>query len=256
MIGKKKFKSTVLCCAFHPTNGQLLATGSSDFKCRIFSTFTADVDGTAVNPGPFANGIGPLEFGEVYAELSALGWINAVAWSPSGNILAYTGHDSSVHFVDLTTAKPNVDPVERFVRLAQLPLCSLMFISEHALVGGGHDFNPTLFTCASNGTWSFNCYIDKVDSKSSGSGIVATGVSAARELFKNKTSRGQDLKDVSDTLKTCHENAITNLHDASPSSTGANTSNIISTISTSSLDGRLVIWHLPSLDINMAALKI
>ena len=29
-----KHKSTVLCCAFHPTNGQLLATGSSDFKCR------------------------------------------------------------------------------------------------------------------------------------------------------------------------------------------------------------------------------
>ena len=32
-----KHKSTVLCCAFHPSNGQLLATGSADFKCRSYS---------------------------------------------------------------------------------------------------------------------------------------------------------------------------------------------------------------------------
>jgi actin related protein 2/3 complex subunit 1A/1B len=88
---KKKFKSTVLCCAFHPTNGQLLATGCADFKMRIYRTFATDVDGSAVDAGPFATSHGPLEFGEVYVELSALGLIHAVAWSPSGNILAYTG---------------------------------------------------------------------------------------------------------------------------------------------------------------------
>jgi actin related protein 2/3 complex subunit 1A/1B len=86
---KKKFKSTVLCCSFHPTNGQLLATGSSDFKCRIYSTFTSDVDNT-VNPGPFSHTLGPLEFGEAYVELNALGWVHAVAWSPSGNVICYS----------------------------------------------------------------------------------------------------------------------------------------------------------------------
>lgn len=85
---KKKFKSTVLCCSFHPSNGQLLATGSSDFKCRIYSTFTSDVD-NEVNPGPFTSTLGPLEFGEAYVELTALGWVHAVAWSPSGNVIAY-----------------------------------------------------------------------------------------------------------------------------------------------------------------------
>lgn len=93
---KKKFKSTVLCCAFHPTNGQLLATGCADFKMRIFSTFATDVDGTNVDAGPFAASLGPQVFGEVYLELSALGWIHAVAWSPSGNILAYTGRNTVV----------------------------------------------------------------------------------------------------------------------------------------------------------------
>jgi actin related protein 2/3 complex subunit 1A/1B len=86
---KKKFKSTVLCCSFHPSNGQLLATGCADFKMRVFSTFTTDVDGTYVNPGPFASTHGPLEFGEAYIELSAAGWVHSVAWSPSGNTIAY-----------------------------------------------------------------------------------------------------------------------------------------------------------------------
>lgn len=191
---KKKFKSTVLCCAFHPFNGQLLATGSADFKCRVFSTFATDVDGTAVNPGPFSAGVGPLEFGEAYTELSALGWVHAVAWSPSGDVLAYTGHDSSVHFADLTTIRADVEPVVRTVRLSQLPLCSLLFVAEYALVGAGHDFNPALLTCSTNGdqegTWSFFGYIDKEEAKDASAAAATSGVSAARELFKNKTARG------------------------------------------------------------------
>ncbi len=85
---KKKFKSTVLCIAFHPTNGQLLAPGCADFKCRVYSTFATDVDGQNVDAGPFGT---PVEFGETYCELTSLGWIHAVAWSPSGNVLAYAG---------------------------------------------------------------------------------------------------------------------------------------------------------------------
>eukprot|EP01032_Pedospumella_encystans_P016664 gene16664-19006_t len=247
---KKKFKSTVLCCAFHPTNGQLLATGCADFKMRVFSTFATDVDGTNVDAGPFQNSHGPLVFGEAYLELSALGWIHAVAWSPSGNILAYTGHDSSVHFADLTTGRPGVDPVVHTVRLPQLPLCSLLFLSEQALVGAGHDFNPTVFT-ANAGGWSFFCHLDKEDSKSSANSPAAGGVSAARELFKNKTARGQDNKNDTDNIRTLHERAITLIQDASPKS-GAG----VTRISTSSLDGKLIEWDLPALEIDMATLGL
>ena len=85
---KKKFKSTVLCCAFHPHNGQLLATGSADFKCRVYSTFDSTVD-AAPSQGHFEK---PLEFGEVYCEMSSHGWITGVAWSPSGDSLCYSGN--------------------------------------------------------------------------------------------------------------------------------------------------------------------
>jgi actin related protein 2/3 complex subunit 1A/1B len=234
---KKKFKSTVLCCAFHPTNGQLLATGCADFKCRVFSTFAADVDGTNVDAGPFAAGPGPQEFGESYCELGSLGWIHAVAWSPSGNSLAYAGHDSTFHVAILSA-----NPVVRSVRLQSLPMNCLSFVSESAILAGGHDFSPQLFVCK-GGEWNFFDTVDKPDL------IVASeatsGASAARELFKNKTVRGQDTKGDSDGLKTRHESAITCLQRVGPSK-----------FSTSGLDGKFIIWDLPALEISMATLGL
>lgn len=252
---KKKFKSTVLCCAFHPTNGQLLATGCADFKCRVYSTFATDVDGTNVDPGPFAASTGPVEFGETYLELSALGWIHAVAWSPSGNALAYAGHDSSLHVADLTTLQgAGSEPVVHSIRLEQLPLCSLLFLSEGAVVGAGHDFNPTLYTRSSAGDWKFFTNVDKATENaaaaSPAAGGSSGGVSAARELFKNKSVRGQEGKQASDIIKTKHERPITVMKDAT---TGGAP---ISAISTSSLDGRLIVWNLPSLEIDMATLGV
>mmetsp|Transcript_27709 Transcript_27709/g.46582 ORF Transcript_27709/g.46582 Transcript_27709/m.46582 type:complete len:398 (-) Transcript_27709:291-1484(-) len=257
---KKKFKSTVLCCAFHPTNGQLLATGCADFKCRVYSTFATDVDGANVDPGPFANSTGPLEFGEVYAEMSSFGWIHAVAWSPSGNVLAYAGHDSTLHFADLTTAKSDTELVVQTVRLQQLPLCSLLFLSETALVGAGHDFNPAVFTTSANAGWSYFCHVDKESSKTAGGGAAgaagSSSVSAARELFRNKTVRGQDIKSDADTLKTRHERAITLIQNATAPAKTTTTTGTCSTISTSSLDGKLILWNLPSLEMDMASMGI
>lgn len=238
----KKFKSTVLCCSFHPSNGQLLATGCADFKCRVFSTFATNVDGSNVNPLPFSS---PVEFGETYLELGALGWIHAVGWSPSGNTLAFAGHDCSIHFV--TDFGCTGDPVIRTLRLQSLPMCSLLFVGENVLVGAGHDFNPTVFT-ASKGEWSSWGLLDKPSGDlTAGNTSVSTTVSNARELFVNKTVRGQDSKLETDTLKTVHDRPITVVQDASPQ-------NGDKKISTSGLDGRIVIWTLSSLGIDLATM--
>ena len=91
-----------------------------------------------------------------------------------------------------------------------------------------------------------------------GGGAGATGgVSAARELFKNKTVRGQDIKTDTDTLKTLHERPITLIQDATPDwKTTRHGKKAVYTISTSSLDGKLVVWDLPTLEIDMAALGV
>ncbi|KAF1315702.1 hypothetical protein FI667_g15867, partial [Globisporangium splendens] len=89
----KKHKST-----------QLLVTGSTDLKCRVFSAYISDVDG-APDSGPFP-ALAP--FGEPLAEFdNANAWVNAVAWSPKGDRLAFA--------VDSIPAPP----VDAFVVLVQ-----------------------------------------------------------------------------------------------------------------------------------------
>lgn len=244
---KKKFKSTVLCVDFHPANGQLLATGCADFKCRVYSTFSSEVDGTTVNSGPFANFSGPVEFGETYLELSASGWVHAVAWSPSGNILAYASHDSTVHFATLGVS---AEPPVQVVRLNDLPFSSLLFLNEHALLGAGYDFNPTVIT-NSKGQWAFNSVLDKAEEKTAAADEGASNTSRARELFKSKTARGQDIKSDCDVLKTKHERQITHIRNAAGSRNGS-----ISSVSTTGMDGKLVMWNLSSLEATFSKLSL
>lgn len=73
---------------------------------------------------------------------------------------------------------------------------------------------------------------------------------AARELFKNKTVRGMDTK-AEDGVKTLHERAVTVIANASPIN-----SSHVSLISTTGLDGKLVVWDLSSLATDFAQLSI
>lgn len=202
-IIRKKFKSTVLCCAFHPRNGQLIATGSSDFKCRVFSTFASEVD-AAPDAGIFG---APMEFGEAYCELSCNGWVNAVAWTPSGNTLVYAGHDSTINFIALTTATASA-PAVFTIRSPELPYSSLLALSDRSVIAVGHDFNPSTYATAANGTWEFYGKLEVKAAPVAASGGAEGGVAAARALFQNKASRGQESSDTG-TLWTQHENTVT-----------------------------------------------
>jgi len=125
----KKHKSTVLCVAWHP-NSEFLATGSSDFKCRVFSAHIAGPDGASPTPCQGKT----VEFGEAYYEFPSeqagvsVGWVNACAWSPSGRSLAFAGHDASV--VVVTFPEGGGEPTEQVMRLGEMPLTSLCFVSE------------------------------------------------------------------------------------------------------------------------------
>jgi hypothetical protein len=74
---------------------------------------------------------------------------------------------------------------------------------------------------------------------------ATSGASAARELFKSKTTRGKDAKSDSDGLKTRHESCITCLNAVTPTK-----------YSTSGLDGKLIQWDLPALEMSMATLGL
>lgn len=233
----KKHKSTVLKVDWHPNN-QLLATGSSDFKARVFSAFIKGVDSKPPG-GPFGN---KLPFGELLLELDAAsGWVHAIKWSPSGNKLAFAGHDSSINFANIASQPPAVQRI----RLPNLPIRDVLFLSEQSLVGVGEDCNPILFSANDSGEWTYISELDKQSAASSSEGASQS----ARKMFQNKVDLGAES--VGDTkLDTTHQNAITCIYPHTSSG------NIVSDFSTTGLDGNLVIWHTKAIEAKMKNLKI
>jgi actin related protein 2/3 complex, subunit 1A/1B len=194
--------------SWHP-NSQLLATASTDLKCRVFSAYIPEVDSTP-DAGPFPQ---LAAFGEPLAEFdNASAWVNAVAWSPQGNRLAFAGHGSSIHFVHF--GRPGEYPTVQSIRFSQLPLNKILFLSNDSLVGAGYEFNVLLFaTDAANSFWSLQELLDKKPAESaikrdSGS------FNAARHMWESKVSRGQSSDATNSdkgALWTKHESAITDI---------------------------------------------
>jgi len=223
----KKHKSTVLKVEWQPSN-HLLATACTDFKCRVFSAYVEGLDADV------ENGLFPrAAFGEMLFESdTSHGWVEALAWSPSGTILAYAGHDASITFVTFThVGQP---PVAQSIMLETLPLQTITFLADDTCVGAGNDFKPALYTL--NGAqWMFNQWLDKKAEKAAPE-KRQSGFGAARSMFENKSSKGSGSSTSSTTslaLWTKHENVIQDMH---------HLGNGI--LSTTAADGRLVIWKM------------
>jgi len=230
----KKHKSTVLKVDWHPNN-IFLATGSSDFKARVFSAFIKGVDAKPPS-GPFG---AKLPFGELLAELdSASGWVHAIKWSPSGNSIAFAGHDSSVSFASIAS----LPPVVQRVRLPYLPIRDLLFLSEKSVVGVGEDANPLLFTSTDQGNWSFASELDTKDH------AAAKTDNSALNAFKTKVNLGAAAP-IDATVDTIHQNTITCINPLGAPGKVAD-------FSTSGLDGSLGIWKIKTLESKLKGLKI
>lgn len=140
--------SRVLCLYpnyIHPINYHNIITSlKTDWPLSV-------IKGVDSKPpaGPFG---GKLPFGELLCELeSTNGWVHAIKWSPSGNQIAFSGHDSSVSFSQINGQTPQVQRI----RLPYLPIRELLFLSEKSVVAVGEDANPLLFTSNDSGVWSF-----------------------------------------------------------------------------------------------------
>lgn len=257
---KKPIRSTVLGIDWHPNN-VLLAAGAADSKAYVFSAFIKGVD---AKPEPTAWGE-KLPFGTICGEFSSPngGWVHDVAFSPSGNALAYVGHDSSISVV--YPSAPGQPPAAHVsVRLPSLPYISLTFTTEQQLIAAGHDCQPVVFSGSESG-WQLSHSLD--DPASAGSrGLTpsATGNRAstggvgrlnneAFNRFKAADSRGQTAPPVPGSklsggagaipvgadglLLTVHQNSITWIQPYEWGQGGE-----VSKVSTAGRDGKLVIW--------------
>ncbi|KAI8983847.1 WD40-repeat-containing domain protein [Pilobolus umbonatus] len=219
---KKPIRSTVLSIDWHPNN-VLLAAGSADMKARVFSSFIKGLD---KKPTPTLWG-DKLPFNTLCGEFSSGrgGWVHSVAFSPSGNVLAFAGHDSTVNIV-----YPGEGGNHTVINLVSnhLSFRSLLWTNESQIVAAGFDCVPVLFETKNNRDWHFSGSLDIGRKKIS-------QTSSVLNRFKTMDSRGELENDV--ILNTVHQNTINEIR------LYAGSRENVTHYSTAGVDGKVVIWE-------------
>ena len=155
---------------------------------------------------------------------------------------ASAGHDSSINIV-----YPG-GPVVHNIRMQSLPLVTLTWTSEDVIVAAGHDCRPIVFSGSEAGWQEAGTLDDSTAPKSAetrpGAGGVGRLKTGAFATFRDADSRGQSSisgggSPLTNTkLLTIHQNTITNMR---PYEVRGNE---VTKVSTSGVDGMLVIWDV------------
>ncbi|KAK7593029.1 hypothetical protein V9T40_007781 [Parthenolecanium corni] len=222
---KKPIKSTVNSIDWHPNN-VLLAAGCADFKVKIFSGFIKEIED---NFPATAWGNKGSTLGNLLAEFTNSpyigGWIHCVSFSADGNRLCWVAHDSSISVADVSHGSPIVFKL----RTDTLPFLSCVWVNGTGIVAAGHGCCPMLYAVDVNNQIRFVCKLDRSQKKE------GSGLSAMRKF----QSLDRQAKVENDTLlETIHQNSIRSIR------TYSNVNGTATKLSTSGLDGQLVIWDL------------
>ncbi|KAM0806889.1 putative Actin-related protein 2/3 complex subunit [Seiridium cardinale] len=223
---KKPIRSTITSVSWHP-NSVLLAAGSTDAHARVFSAFIKGVD---ARPEPSAWGE-RLPFNTVCGEYlnNSAGWVHSVAFSPSGDALAFAAHDSSITVV--YPAAPEQPPKAVIsINTQLLPFQSLIWNGEAEIIAAGYDCEAFRFQGDDSG-WQV---AGTLESKGR-PGLGDAREESALNMFKQMDLKGKVKDDTQ--LKTVHQNTISTVR-AYESDGSA-----VTKFSTSGVDGRVVIWN-------------
>jgi actin related protein 2/3 complex subunit 1A/1B len=224
---KKPIRSTVTTLAWHP-NSVLLAAGSTDAHARVFSSFIKGVD---ARPEPTAWGE-RLPFNTVCGEYmnNSAGWIHSVAFSPSGDALAFAAHDSSITVV-YPSAPEQPPRAVISINTQLLPFMSLIWNGEAEIIAAGHDCEAFRFQGGLEG-WQLSGAV----AGKGGPGAGDQREESALNMFRQMDLKGKAKDDTQ--LKTTHQNTITMIrpYEASGDS--------VRKFSSSGVDGRIVIWDV------------
>jgi actin related protein 2/3 complex subunit 1A/1B len=241
---KLKHKSTVLTVQWCQNN-KFVVTGAADYKCRVVSAFLPGIDSDE------DDGFGKIwanqnDFGEVLCEFDqAKAWINAVAWSPNNMRIAFAGHGSTLSVVKLEEGVENFSV--QTLRLPDLPLLDMRFLTDDVILAVGFDKIPKLFHNKGSAeapefklAFELDGFVEeKKEEKKAGGGAFAKNMG----MFADQASRGVEASNKGKTntaLKrnTIHNNAI-NCLQLLPQVGGQYTK-----FTTSGVDGRIVTWDL------------
>ncbi|MCJ1478010.1 hypothetical protein MMC13_006685 [Lambiella insularis] len=194
---KKPIRSTITTVAWHP-NSVLLAAGSTDAHARVFSSFIKGVD-----ERPEASVWGErLPFGTVCGEYlnNAAGWVHGCAFSPSGDALAFTAHDSSITVVYPSGPE---QPPKAIVSVSTqiLPFMSLIWNGESEIIAAGYDCEAYRLQGNEQG-WQI---VGSMESKGR-PGMGDQREESALNMFRQMDLKGKVKEDTQ--LRTVHQNTI------------------------------------------------
>lgn len=180
-----------------------------------------------------------------------------------------TGHDSSITVV--YPSGPDAPPTAvHTIRTPSLPYVSLLWVSGGALIAAGHDCQPVLFSGSAEGGWALLRSLDDPSTASAKAGILqptaSSGIgrlnSEAFKTFRSADSRGGaggggqtgnggagggsggGAGGGGTELGTVHQNTITKVK---AYEVDAQTGDV-NKVSTSGVDGRLVLWEVGKTD--------
>lgn len=231
---KKPIRSTVTALDWHPNN-VLLVAGSTDYKARVFSAYIKAIEDQPA-PTPWGN---RMPLGQLMAEFGTGnlggGWVNSVSFSADGNKICWVGHNSTVNVADATSTTR--------LKTEFLPFLCCDWISPISIVVAGHNCVPIIYLVDAANKVSLAAKLDQSQKKEMG------GISAMRifkSLDRNASSENKDTN-----LESIHQNAIACI------CLYAGDKDATQKISTSGLDGQLVIWDLTaSLTRSMQGLSV
>lgn len=195
---KKPIRSTITCLDWHP-NSVLLGAGSTDGHARVFSAFVKDVE---KRPDPTKWGE-RLPFGTVCGEFlnQTAGWVHGVAFSPSGDALAFVSHDSNITVV--YPSAPDAPPQAVLsIGTQLLPFTSLVWTSEDEIVAAGYDCEAYRLQGGVQG-WAI---VGSVEKKAGVGALAGQREESALNMFRQMDLKGKTKDDTK--LQTVHQNTI------------------------------------------------
>lgn len=235
---KKPIRSTITSLDWHPNN-VLLVAGSTDYKARVFSAYIKDIENQP-SPTPWGN---RMPLGQLMAEFKNSnqggGWVHSVSFSGDGSKICWVGHDSAINIADATNGNAVFKLKTEF-----LPFLSCHWISASSILVAGHSCIPIIYTVDQNNKITLQGKLDQLQKRES------TGVSAMK-IFQS-LDRNQRIENDDANLNSIHQNAI-----ASIAIYEGDKKSGVRKISTSGLDGQVVIWDLStSMSQSMHGLRI
>jgi actin related protein 2/3 complex subunit 1A/1B len=225
---------------WHP-DGNVLAVGTLAGKVHLLTTFLgADVEMKAGNRPEWADQQALATFNSEVMSINVGSWVHALAFSPSGNALAWANHEAVITILyPATGTQSSLRPINKDG--LSLPFKSLLFLSETVLMAVGYEPSPVILSGNEReGSWQVKAALTN-DQLVSASKLSPTGgaMASKRSIFETASNQGRSAEDMQAKRHTDAESSLGHL----------NTVRAIDRytdgkVATMGLDGRLIFWSV------------